>query len=431
MIRFAVIGTNTITDKFLQAASALPDFKLCAVYSRTLARAQEYAQKNNVSLVFDSLEALADSDQIDAVYIASPNFCHAAQSILMMQHHKHVLCEKPMATTLADCEAMVAAARESGKFLMIGQNQRLTKAHQKARQLVADGVLGDILTFRTTFGHGGPETWSVDPGKNTWFFDKSKAAMGAMADLGIHKTDLIQYLLGQTVVEATAKVTTLDKRGADGQLIGVDDNAICIYRMSGGAIGTMTASWTYYGAEDNSTVLYGTKGILRIYDDPAYSLKLITAGGEKVLYELEAIQTNDNQTASGIDLDGVGDHLAAGQHAAHSHMALGKAVAEGDGVHLKGDASRLPHAVLDQLADAVEVDVPGMHLVIGIDDADKRLGQLLVDQTHAPQMGPGTRHAQAVHYLGAWVLWVLINQIHRFTHANLPPSSLFFDTRMG
>ena len=195
---------------------------------------------------------------------------------------------------------MVAAARESGKFLMIGQNQRLTKAHQKARQLVADGVLGDILTFRTTFGHGGPETWSVDPGKNTWFFDKSKAAMGAMADLGIHKTDLIQYLLGQTVVEATAKVTTLDKRGADGQLIGVDDNAICIYRMSGGAIGTMTASWTYYGAEDNSTVLYGTKGILRIYDDPAYSLKLITAGGEKVLYELEAIQTNDNQTASGV-----------------------------------------------------------------------------------------------------------------------------------
>ena len=86
MIRFAVIGTNTITDKFLQAASALPDFKLCAVYSRTLARAQEYAQKNNVSLVFDSLEALANSDQIDAVYIASPNFCHAAQSILMMQH---------------------------------------------------------------------------------------------------------------------------------------------------------------------------------------------------------------------------------------------------------------------------------------------------------------------------------------------------------
>ena len=67
MIRFAVIGTNTITDKFLQAASALPDFKLCAVYSRTLARAQEYAQTNNFTLVLESKEALDKSDQIEQV----------------------------------------------------------------------------------------------------------------------------------------------------------------------------------------------------------------------------------------------------------------------------------------------------------------------------------------------------------------------------
>ena len=118
MIRFAVIGTNTITDKFLQAASALPDFKLCAVYSRTLARAREYAQKNNVSLVFDSLEALADSDQIDAVYIASPNFCHAAQSILMMQHHKHVLCEKPIASNTSEFQQMYDTAIKNQVILL-------------------------------------------------------------------------------------------------------------------------------------------------------------------------------------------------------------------------------------------------------------------------------------------------------------------------
>ena len=118
MIRFAVIGTNTITDKFLQAASTLPDFKLCAVYSRPLARAQEYAQKNNVSLVFDSLEALADSDQIDAVYIASPNFCHAAQSILMMQHHKHVLCEKPIASNASEFQQMYDTAIKNQVILL-------------------------------------------------------------------------------------------------------------------------------------------------------------------------------------------------------------------------------------------------------------------------------------------------------------------------
>ena len=95
-------------------------------------------------------------------------------------------------------------------------------------------------------------------------------------------------------------VTTLDKKGPDGQLIGVDDNAVCIYRMSGGAVGTMTASWTYYGAEDNSTILYGTKGIMRIYDDPAYSIKITTADGENILYDIDQIQTNDNQTKSGV-----------------------------------------------------------------------------------------------------------------------------------
>jgi len=80
----------------------------------------------------------------------------------------------------------------------------------------------------------------------------------------------------------------------------VDDNAICIYRLSGGALGTMTASWTFYGAEDNSTVLYGTKGIMRIYDDPQYSIKVTTRAGENILYELDLIQTNDSQTKSGV-----------------------------------------------------------------------------------------------------------------------------------
>ena len=300
MFNIGIIGCGKIAQvRHIPEYAGHPQARLAGFYDLNQERARELAEKWGGKAYSSWEEMLADPG-IDAVRICAANNAHAQRSIAALQAGKHVLCEKPMATTLADCEAMVAAARESGKFLMIGQNQRLTKAHQKARELVENGTLGKILTFRTTFGHGGPETWSVDPGKNTWFFDKSKAAMGAMADLGIHKTDLIQYLLGQTVVETTAKVTTLDKRGADGQLIGVDDNAICIYRMSGGAMGTMTASWTFYGAEDNSTVLYGTKGILRIYDDPAYSLKLITAGGEKVLYELEAIQTNDNQTKSGV-----------------------------------------------------------------------------------------------------------------------------------
>ena len=205
-----------------------------------------------------------------------------------------------MATTLEDSEKMVKVAKETGKRLMIGQNQRLAGAHKKAKELIDGGAIGKVLTFKTAFCHGGPETWSVDPGLSTWFFDKKRAAMGAMADLGVHKTDLLQFLTGQTIVEVSAMLSVLDKKFADGSPITVDDNAFVIYKMDGGAMGTMTVSWTNYGAEDNSTVIWGTEGVLRIYDHPDHTLVLHKKSGEVEYYDVDQIQTNDNQTASGV-----------------------------------------------------------------------------------------------------------------------------------
>lgn len=300
MFNIGIIGCGKIAQvRHIPEYAAHPQAKLWGYYDLNQDRAKDLAEQYGGKVYPSWRDLLADPD-IHAVSVCAANNAHAEITIAALEAGKHVLCEKPMATTLEECEAMVAAAQKSGKYLMIGHNQRLAKAHAKARKLVEEGAIGDIVTFRTTFGHGGPETWSVDPGKATWFFDKKKAAMGAMADLGIHKTDLIQFLTGQKVVETTAVVTTLDKKGPDGRLIGVDDNAVCIYRMSGGAVGTMTASWTYYGAEDNSTILYGTRGIMRIYDDPAYSIKITTADGENILYDIDQIQTNDNQTKSGV-----------------------------------------------------------------------------------------------------------------------------------
>lgn len=102
------------------------------------------------------------------------------------------------------------------------------------------------------------------------------------------------------VVETTGKVVTLDKKDMNGNLIEVDDNAICIYKMKSGVLGTMTASWTYYGEEDNSTYIYGTEGIMKIYDNPNYSITITKRDGTKVLFDIDKIQTNDNQTKSGI-----------------------------------------------------------------------------------------------------------------------------------
>ena len=299
-IKVGIIGCGKIAQvRHIPEYAANPHAEVYGFYDINVARAEELAKKYG-GKAFATYEELLADPEIEAVSVCAANHAHAEISIAALKAGKHVLCEKPMAVTLAECEAMVAAAEEAGKYLMIGQNQRLAKAHSKAKELIEQGAIGKVLTFRTIFGHGGPETWSIDPGSNVWFFDKTKAAMGAMADLGIHKTDMIQYVLGSKIVKTQAVLTTLDKRDATGSLIGVDDNAICIYQMENSVIGTMTASWTYYAAEDNTTVIYGTKGELRLYDDPKYSVQQINADGTRIDYQIDQIQTNDNQTASGV-----------------------------------------------------------------------------------------------------------------------------------
>ncbi|MEJ4045703.1 Gfo/Idh/MocA family protein [Erwinia sp. SLM-02] len=112
MIRFAVVGTNWITRQFVDAAHETGKFKLTAVYSRTLEQAQTFASDYPVEQLFDSLEEMAQSDLIDAVYIASPNALHCPQSLLFLRQRKHVMCEKPLASNLREVEEMVACARE-------------------------------------------------------------------------------------------------------------------------------------------------------------------------------------------------------------------------------------------------------------------------------------------------------------------------------
>lgn len=113
MIRFAVIGTNWITKRFVDAAHESGVMTLTAVYSRKLETAKEFADEYDVDAVFDSLEEMAGSDLIDAVYIASPNSMHAQQSKLFLNYKKHVICEKPAASNLKEFEQVAATAKQN------------------------------------------------------------------------------------------------------------------------------------------------------------------------------------------------------------------------------------------------------------------------------------------------------------------------------
>ena len=292
MIRVGIIGCGKIAQvRHLPEYAANPHAEVVAYYDKNRARAEEMAAKYGGD-VCDSYFDLLNRNDIDAVSICVENRSHAEISTAALYAGKHVLCEKPMAVTLAECESMVAAAERNGKHLMIGHNMRFDPVHRRAKQLLDRGVIGDVITFRAVLGNAGPEGWSVDEG--TWFFDKNKAALGALSDMGIHKVDLIQYLLGQKVIETTAKVVTLNKRDNEGQLIGVDDNALCILRMNGGSAGTMAASWTVYGQESNSTCLFGTRGVMRIYNSLTAPIEVRDLNNTITAYQFE------HQTRSGV-----------------------------------------------------------------------------------------------------------------------------------
>lgn len=298
-IKVGIIGCGKIAQvRHIPEYLASGKAEIAALYDLNKERTEELASKYGAKACSSIDELL--SLPLDAVSVCTANITHAEITLKALSAGLNVLCEKPMAMNLSECEALVEAEKNSKGILMIGQNQRLAPAHILAKELMAKGEIGRVISFTTTFGHGGPDTWSIDPGKNSWFFDPKKAVFGATADLGVHKLDLICSLLDDTPAAVSAKLATLDKTYSDGSLIGVDDNAFMILEMKSGVIGTMRASWTFYGSEDNTTVIYGTEGILRIYADQDYPVVIWKKDGTRVGYESEAIQTNDNQTSSGI-----------------------------------------------------------------------------------------------------------------------------------
>lgn len=287
-LRVAVIGCGSIAkNRHLGEYQNNDAVEIVAVCDLVEERAQEAAGQYGAK-AYTSYEEMLEVEKIDAVSVCLPNYLHAPVSIAALNAGCHVLCEKPMATSREEAEEMIKAAKANDKKLMIAHNQRFVSSHQKARALIASGEVGKIYSFRTAFGHGGPEGWSAD-GKDSWFFRKEEAFIGAMGDLGVHKADLLRYLLGEEFVEVAGFIETSAKENTD-----VDDNAVCILKSESGIIGTLAASWAYTAKEDNSTIIYGEHATLRLEDDPDYSLVVQYKNGEVVKYELGAIQSNDS-----------------------------------------------------------------------------------------------------------------------------------------
>lgn len=313
VVRYGVIGGGAIAQRrHMPEADANAQSTVSAIADPVEDRVKELAEQYGAKAYTDYKAMLADDDlAMDAVVVAGPNALHAQMSIDALNAGFHVLCEKPMATTREDAKAMIKAAEASGKSLMIGMNQRLMPPHAKARKILEQGDLGKVLCFETSFKHPGPDGWSVD-GAKSWFFQKSGAAMGVCGDLGVHKADLMRFLLGEEITLVGGLVKTLDKKQPDGTPIELDDNAFITFQSASGIIGTMNISWTQYGGyEDNGTTLYCQNGVMRIATDPEWGVMVDYGNGYKERHIVGEVATNEKQVASGI-IDALTQDILAG-----------------------------------------------------------------------------------------------------------------------
>lgn len=193
-LRFGIIGTNFISDWVITGAREDERFGLVAVYSRHQETADAFAAKHQIPHTFTSLEAMAQSDLIDAVYIASPNFLHAAQSILFMQHGKHVLCEKPLASNAHEAQAMIEASKRHKVTLMEAMKPTLTPNFGVVKENLHRA--GEIKHYFSAFCQYSSRYEKFKAGIPVNAFDPS-LSNGAIMDIGVYTIYPMVVLFGR------------------------------------------------------------------------------------------------------------------------------------------------------------------------------------------------------------------------------------------
>ena len=261
MLRWLVIGIGDITTKrVLPAILSEPRSRLVGVVTRDAAKAAPYG----VPAWHDFTAALAESG-CDAVYIATPVFLHAPQTIEALRAGKQVLCEKPMALNYDEAGSMVLAAAEAGGMLGIAYYRRLYAKVQRARQLLESGAIG-----RPVFAEATAHDWFLPTGGfRSWITDPQLSGGGPLRDIASHRIDLMNYLFGQPV-RATGHLSTLV------HAIEVEDNATVTIEYDSGVRGVVDVRWHSRVVRDEFRIR-GTEGEMDL--SPLNSAALVYPGG--------------------------------------------------------------------------------------------------------------------------------------------------------
>lgn len=200
-VSWAFVGASNFARTTMVDAVREAGGEVRSIVSSSGERARLFAHDFGIASWGDDLDPALADPQVDAVYVSTTNDLHAAVTLAAARAGKHALCEKPLATTLADAHAMKAACDAAGVVLATNHHLRNAVAHRTARRLIEEGAVGDVVAARSFHAIALPEhlqTWRVS----------SSAGGGVVLDITVHDTDVLRFLLGRDVVEVVAMTPT-------------------------------------------------------------------------------------------------------------------------------------------------------------------------------------------------------------------------------
>ena len=289
---YAIVGLG-----YYATQQIMPQFRDCefarltALVSGTPEKLERYGEEYGIPAThrysYDDYDSIRDNPDIDIVYVVLPNAMHAEYSIRAAQAGKHVMCEKPMAVSAAECEAMIAACRKAGTKLMIGYRSQFEPHNLHAMALAQSGDLGPTQII--TSEHG----FYAQP--NQWRLDRPMSGGGSLMDIGIYSLQAARYLAGEEPVEVTAMEST-DR--SDPRFATVEDRIDFVLRFPSGIMASCVSS---YSSNHNNFRLHGTEGWLRAEPATAYTGHRLWVDRDGQTQEMNLPPPDKNQFAAQLD----------------------------------------------------------------------------------------------------------------------------------
>lgn len=250
--KVALLGAGFISEIHVECYERfVPDAEVVAVYSRSAKRAEEFAKKHRIRGWHDDFEKAIHESGCDVVDICLPNFLHARACLAALNAGKHVIIEKPLAMTLEEADAMIAAAKANNRLLMYAEELCFAPKYERVRKLVGEGAVGQVYMMKQAEKHSGPHS--------DWFYDVNQSGGGVLMDMGCHGLAWFRWMLGGNP-KIKSVFSTMNTFLHKGRTKG-EDHSITTVEFEGGILGVAENSWAKHGGMDDRVEVYGTGGV--------------------------------------------------------------------------------------------------------------------------------------------------------------------------